>query len=433
MSEQRRVGSYVLGACAEISARTETHRARQEPLGRAVWLKHVRPDVEQTAAAVAELEGEAQRMSRLTHPSLTMMVEYLPDEHAIAYAEPGVVRLDELCERSGKLEPMAATAIALETGRAVAVLHGADIVHGWLRPEHVELGAAGTVRLHGWGCSPFAAAHRPPVENSLEPPENLAPEQVLGDSTDARSDVFLLGSLLFVTVTGRRPFAGEGGVVHRLRHEPAPRLRRLVPHIPAELESIVARCLDRRPAHRPDITTANCELLAVLRRHAAWPTDALVQNALARAGLADEPKRPRGFEAAAHTPSRRTLHAGVALAVVGVVALVGAVALSGATQAPAPAAGGAVGVEPARLRILAQPWADVDIDGRYVDTTPIGLPLEVAPGHHMVRFRHPAAPDEVRDVDIGLGQTIVLDVTMALRHPELDAAPPPVPFEDQEP
>jgi serine/threonine-protein kinase len=80
---------------------------------------------------------------------------------------------------------------------------------------------------------------------------------------------------------------------------------------------------------------------------------------------------------------------------------------------------GVRGIEqrPAQLRVLARPWAEVHVDGEYVDVTPIGRPIAVAPGRHSVRFKHPNAPDQVRSVEIIAGQTMWLDVTMVVTRP----------------
>ncbi|MCC6522285.1 MAG: protein kinase [Polyangiaceae bacterium] len=427
------MGRYRLGERVEDAAASETFRATDPVLGRSVWLKRIKAHVEHATAAAAELDAEARRLGRLSHPALTQLVEHLPDEHAIAYAEPGAARLHELSEQLGPLDPVVVMALAVEVARALSALHAAGLVHGWLRAEHVELGATGTVRVHGWGASPFAAATRPPMEQSLDPPENLAPEQVLGDATDERSDVFLLGSLAFTAVTGQRPFGGAGGVVHRLRHEPAPPVRRLAPSAPVELEELLARCLDRRPAHRPDLTTTECALVAVLRRHSALPTDLLVRRALGRGGFVPMPALPRGLTEHAPRPRPRASTVATGALVLAAAIAIGVAVGVGATSRPAEDAAPTGTTQPARLRVLATPWAEVEIDGRHVDTTPIGWPIEVAPGRHVVRFRHPAAPDETRVVELGAGQTQLLDVTMSVRLPSADAAARPVAPEEEVP
>ena len=82
------------------------------------------------------------------------------------------------------------------------------------------------------------------------------------------------------------------------------------------------------------------------------------------------------------------------------------------------------------LRVLAQPWAEVVVDGETVDTTPMARAIEVAPGRHFVTFVHPNAPEEKRTVDVAAGQTVLLDVAMRVERPQRDAGVDAAPVDD---
>ena len=73
------------------------------------------------------------------------------------------------------------------------------------------------------------------------------------------------------------------------------------------------------------------------------------------------------------------------------------------------------------LRVLAQPWAEVSVDGEKIDTTPMAKPIPVAPGRHFVTFTHPNAPEEKRTVTVAAGQTVLVDVAMRIDRPVKDA------------
>jgi serine/threonine-protein kinase len=73
---------------------------------------------------------------------------------------------------------------------------------------------------------------------------------------------------------------------------------------------------------------------------------------------------------------------------------------------------------PAYLRVVAEPWADVVIDGQKVETTPFARPIPLRAGIHYVRLEHPQAPAERRTIDLAPGETVLLDVTMRVRRPE---------------
>jgi hypothetical protein len=101
------------------------------------------------------------------------------------------------------------------------------------------------------------------------------------------------------------------------------------------------------------------------------------------------------------------------LGAIGAVMVVVAALVGGAGGPPQPLGLGP-GARAAYIRVLAHPWAEVSIDGEVVDTTPIGRPIAVAPGKHEVLLRHPRAPDERRPIEVDAGETVVVDVEMAV-------------------
>jgi serine/threonine-protein kinase len=77
----------------------------------------------------------------------------------------------------------------------------------------------------------------------------------------------------------------------------------------------------------------------------------------------------------------------------------------------------------AYLRVVAEPWAVVFVDGQKIDTTPIARPIPLEAGVHYVRLEHPDAPAELRTVQLAAGETLLLDVAMKVPN----APPPPKP------
>jgi serine/threonine-protein kinase len=72
---------------------------------------------------------------------------------------------------------------------------------------------------------------------------------------------------------------------------------------------------------------------------------------------------------------------------------------------------------PGYLRVVAQPWAQVIVDGETFDTTPFARAIPLSPGTHYVRLEHPQAPTERRTIELTAGETILLDVSMKVRRP----------------
>ncbi len=426
MTDGATLGPYQLEEEVKTIGSSVCYRARKSGWDHTVLVKTPRPGARLTKRLIRSFEQEREGLASLRHPLLTTLVDFVKDEQqlGLVFVDHGGHRLDEVLERVEQLPHDAAMAIAVEVTRALAALHRCGHAHGRVRPELVELTAQGSVCLHG----AFSASAE---DEGLALPQHLAPEQILGEQADARSDVFLAGVLLYQMLAGQLPFATEpselGGkkkenVSQRVRHDPPTPLGKQVADLPSGVHRTVMRCLAKRPADRfADITSVSSALLRALRKQTALPVEHLICQALAEAGLAEALAAP-----IEHGVGRGTAHAQLVLRkqvapiAVGVAIITSSMLLwQNLREQPIATATDPQGIvrQPARLRVLAQPWAEVYIDGKLVDVTPVGRPIEVQPGAHKVLFKHPNAPDELRSIEIIAGQTILLDVTMKVVRP----------------
>jgi serine/threonine protein kinase len=175
--------------------------------------------------------------------------------------------------------------------RALAHAHGATwangepggIVHRDVSPSNVMLLRAGGIKILDFGIAKAAALARPVDEGSGKHPKlqghlgYLSPEQIRGTEVDRRSDLFSLGVVLWEMLTGQHLFAGKDEFETMrnvlLRPVPAPSRRRL--RVPAALEEIVARALDRDPQSRYQSAGEMAEDLDLFLADAPCPDDAV--------------------------------------------------------------------------------------------------------------------------------------------------------------
>jgi serine/threonine-protein kinase len=440
----RRVGDYLLREPVAAGGSTMTYRAERLAEGsdaaprsgknaglRRVLVETIKPGLRPSPNLVAALRREAELLDRLAHPLFPIVIDaqLAGDEPRLVLSDLGGPRLDAVLERAGRLELAPALGIAVELARALARMHRLGLVHGRLRAEQVELGPSGAVCLCSLGMARASDTADPTERDELSLlPEDMAPEQIAGEPEDARTDEYLLGLLLYRMLTGRKAFERnvevDGGP--RAHGHDVPKLPRYAPEAPAPLARLLERCLARRPRDRHgDLSSVASHLLRVLRALTSVPSEHLVCRALARAELGEEIPLPveggAGLGMALLRPTVTKLLVGLGLGLVAVAVVVLALRI---TRSPAPdAASGVRGVEQrqAELRVLAQPWAEIYVDGELVDVTPMGRPIRISPGRHEVRFKHPNAADQVRSVDVIAGQSLWLDVTMPVVRPEGDA------------
>jgi serine/threonine-protein kinase len=318
-------------------------------------------------------------------------------------------------------------------------------VHRDLQPRNVLVSRDGGVKL-----TSFAAAmdeRLPTAPELLEggagfgTPAYMSPEQLLGEPEDPRSDLFALGIVLHEMLTGKRPFdaSSERASSHRVRHDPVPPLARAVPEISPGLDRLVRRCLEKMPSDRAGSAEEVRRGLAAELAELGFqdPKPALLAE-LSRLGLARvEPAlaaRPgaegtKRVRARARPATVQTALLGHLVALALLVAGGVAIQLGAARAEGDRSQGGGVKLElvPARagyLRVVAEPWAHVIVDGEPIDTTPFAQPIPLPAGVHYVRLEHPAAPTERRTVTLSQGETVLLDVKMDVRTPKVSSLPP---------
>jgi serine/threonine-protein kinase len=416
----------------------DLYLARHRELERQVLIKALQGLVARTSPAADALAREAHLLGRFDHHNVLRVLDFVRRDDRVWLVlehEPGL-SLAELLEQRAPIDARTAALIALCLARALAHLHAAGVVHQGVGPASVWLGERGRVRLVSFehaSDAPLAASadELQAVAASLET-AYLSPEQVLGAPPRPESDVFSLGALLYRLLAGRPPFEAKDTALLRqaIHRDPPPALETAVPVTPALLR-LVQRCLEKDPEQR---FSSGAELERVLDEVLEHPTDseieASVLGLLTRAGLT-VPNVPAavGASAASRQGAERSLRRAVGgLIATGLVMVAGGLVIHRmAHQDPLrvdvrqnlpPSAHGA-------LRVVAEPWAYVYVDGKLMETTPFASPLLLTPGVHHVRLEHPSAAAERREIQLAAGQNLLLDVKMKLTGAVADAGAPP--------
>jgi serine/threonine-protein kinase len=237
-------------------------------------------------------EREVQATATLTHPNTVQIFDYghTPDGTFYYVMEflPGLT-LEQLVSQHGPLPPGRAVHFLLQLCGALHEAHSIGLIHRDIKPGNVmvcERGRThdvaklldfGLVQTHLTQDSDDQLTQQGTIVGT---PAFLSPEQAgSGDVVDARSDIYSLGALAYFLLTGRSMFAGRSPIKTLAAHLyelPSP-MSACRPDVPADLEAVIMRCLDKHPSHRfPDVQDL-ATALGACRSAERWTEDDAAQ------------------------------------------------------------------------------------------------------------------------------------------------------------
>ena len=233
-------------------------------------LKVIRPDQQGDPGRGDRFRREVGILSRLSHPAVPRVVGFGEAGGELFFVSELVKGQDvkRLLEQRRVWTPTAAAALAATVAEALAAAHALGIVHRDVKPGNIMISPGDRVHLLDFGLARGVGVDMTTLTRTgtiLGTPAYMSPEQFDAFGVDGRSDLYSLGVVLFEILTGRLPFKGASLVSVALKHktEPPPLPRGLRVEVPAWLERVVLRCLEKDPTRR--FATAE-ELVAELRR-----------------------------------------------------------------------------------------------------------------------------------------------------------------------
>src|SRR5262245_790794 len=245
----------------------DVYVAEDTRLGRRVALKFPRADVAQTRDSRARCLREATAAAALNHRNIGHLysveeagdLDFIPMELVQGHSLRHLLR-------DGTGLPLAKTiSFAAQMADGLTCAHAAGIVHRDLKPGNVMITDDERVKILDFGVAKFLEpiSTRDPERPTTTEEESsaghavgtagyMSPEQALGRTLDARTDLFAVGVVLFEMATGRTPFQGDtaAAVFDHLLNRPQPPLLTLKPTLPRSLEVIIDKALEKDPDRR---------------------------------------------------------------------------------------------------------------------------------------------------------------------------------------
>ncbi len=238
---------------------------RDPELGRQVAIKVIREEI-RAKEVLDRFLREARAAAALRHPNIITV--YASGEHDHQpYMAMEFVDGESLAEiiHSRRALPLSDKRSYLEQICAgLAFAHRAGIVHRDIKPANIMVDREGVVRILDFGIARIEGSAMTQDGSLMGSLNYMSPEQMLGRPVDHRSDIFSLGSVAYELLSYRQAFKGglDDGLLHRLPHEDPPSLAQISPGLPAALERVVMRALEKAPERRfQDLTEMRTAIL----------------------------------------------------------------------------------------------------------------------------------------------------------------------------
>jgi serine/threonine protein kinase len=254
----KRFGRYEVVAELGRGAMGLVYKARDPQIDRLVAVKTVFLD--QEAEEHSDFRGrflnEAQAAGRLHHAGIVAIFDFGEDPETnnpyIVLEYVAGESLNRILGRERKLPLATALKLAEEIARALDYAHEQGVIHRDVKPANILVTQDGHAKVADFGIAKLNLAHFTLPGHVMGTPAYMAPEQLSGEGTDGRSDLFSLGAILYAMVTGHSPFQGDSAtaVCFKVSTRDPVAASALELGLPRALDDVITRALAKDPGER---------------------------------------------------------------------------------------------------------------------------------------------------------------------------------------
>ena len=306
-------GRYLIESLIGVGGMANVYKGRDIRTNNAIAVKVLKEEFLDNEELVRRFKNESKAISILDHPnivkvydvSVTDQLQYIVMEYI-----DGITLKEYLKQRGGALTWKEVIHFATQVLSALEHAHSKGIVHRDVKPQNIMLQADGSIKMMDFGIARFSRAQSQTVsDKAIGSVHYISPEQAKGDHTDARTDIYSVGVMLYEMLSGHLPFDGSGTVsiaIMQISEKPKP-LAQVAPNVPEGLRQITEKAMEKDPADRYQ---SAAEMLAAIQAFKENPASDLSMNTIprmppakpsARLSQTQNPAVPK----AASAPSRR--------------------------------------------------------------------------------------------------------------------------------
>ena len=223
------------------------YKAKCHRLNRLVAVKILKSDLAQDEDFRRRFNAESQAVAQLSHPNIVSVYDVSKGgdiEYIVMELIDGIT-LKQYMEKRGQLNWRESLHFITQIMRGLSHAHSRGIVHRDIKPQNVMVLRDGSVKVADFGIACLENAAQTLTQEALGSVHYISPEQARGDRTDARSDIYSAGVVLYEMLTGRLPFEGDSAVSVAIQHLSSVPLapREVNPDIPEQLELICMKAM----------------------------------------------------------------------------------------------------------------------------------------------------------------------------------------------
>ncbi len=266
-------GRYLIESLVGVGGMANVYKGKDIRTGNIIAVKVLKEEFLDNEELVRRFKNESKAISILDHPnivkvydvSVTDKLQYIVMEYI-----DGITLKEYLKQRGGALTWKEVVHFATQVLSALEHAHSKGIVHRDVKPQNIMLLADGSIKMMDFGIARFSRAQSQTVsDKAIGSVHYISPEQAKGDHTDARTDIYSVGVMLYEMLSGHLPFDGDGAVtiaIMQISDKPKP-LAQVAPNVPEGLRQITEKAMEKDPAARYQSAHEMLEAIEAFKRN----------------------------------------------------------------------------------------------------------------------------------------------------------------------